>query len=131
LQRHPDKTFIGRISRGFEFLGYAFSSSGLRIARKAVIRFAGRINRLYEYGAGAVRFGEYAQRWWRWVRAGVQLRGSGKVGEGSLSGLSQSDHNSSYGCHVISFEIYMPVSRMKTGPLYICLFRLIGGDVCL
>ncbi len=24
LEKHPDKTFIGRISRGFDFLGYNF-----------------------------------------------------------------------------------------------------------
>ena len=30
--KHPDKTFIGRIVRGFDFLGYWFSPAGLAIA---------------------------------------------------------------------------------------------------
>jgi hypothetical protein len=34
LEKHPDKTFIGRIGRGFDFLGYAFSRGALRVARQ-------------------------------------------------------------------------------------------------
>ena len=33
LEKHPDKTFIGRIERGFDFLGYSFSRGPLRGAR--------------------------------------------------------------------------------------------------
>ncbi len=29
LEKHPDKTFIGRIERGFDFLGYHFGPEGL------------------------------------------------------------------------------------------------------
>ncbi len=29
LEKHPDKTFIGRIERGFDFLGYHFGPAGL------------------------------------------------------------------------------------------------------
>jgi len=32
VEQHPDKTFIGRISRGFDFLGYAFTPAGLEVA---------------------------------------------------------------------------------------------------
>ena len=28
VEKHPDKTYIGRISRGFDFLGYTFSPAG-------------------------------------------------------------------------------------------------------
>ena len=34
LEKHPDKTFIGRIERGFDFLGYHFSPAGLSVPRK-------------------------------------------------------------------------------------------------
>ncbi len=33
LEKHPDKTFIGRIEKGFDFLGYHFSRSGLSVAK--------------------------------------------------------------------------------------------------
>jgi hypothetical protein len=32
LEKHPDKTFIGRIERGFDFIGYHFSPDGLTAA---------------------------------------------------------------------------------------------------
>ncbi len=71
LVLHPDKTFIGRIARGFDFLGYWFTPEGLGIAWKSVERFAERVSQLYEQGAGENRIGEYVRRWWRWVRSGV------------------------------------------------------------
>ncbi|MCP4109361.1 MAG: hypothetical protein GY749_28200 [Desulfobacteraceae bacterium] len=58
--KHPDKTFIGRISRGFDFPGYQFSSGGLvGVDAKTVERFAERVSRLYEQGADLGRIGEY------------------------------------------------------------------------
>ena len=79
LERHPEKTFIGRISRGFDFLGYAFTPARLGIAPKTFERFVERMTRLYEQGAGTVRIGEYARRWWRWVRAGLGVKIMGAV----------------------------------------------------
>ncbi len=33
---HPDKTFIGPIERGFDFLGYHFGPEGLSVAKNTV-----------------------------------------------------------------------------------------------
>jgi len=66
VEKHPDKTFIGRIERGFDFLGYRFSSAGLGIAPQTIERFKARMARLHEQGADEVRIGQYAERWWRW-----------------------------------------------------------------
>jgi hypothetical protein len=71
VEKHPDKTFIGRISRGFDFLGYWFTPSGLGIAQKTVERCLAKVSRLYEQGASVGRIGEYLGRWWQWVRSGV------------------------------------------------------------
>lgn len=65
VEQHPDKTFIGRITRGFDFLGFHFSATGLSLARQTVDRFAERIHRHNAQGADAVRIGEYAKRWGR------------------------------------------------------------------
>ena len=35
--KHPDKTFVGRIARGFEFLGFAFSDGGVWVATDALV----------------------------------------------------------------------------------------------
>ena len=74
LEKHPDKTSIGRIAHGFTFLGYTFSPAGLGIAPQTIGRCVERIAQLYEHGTDALRIGEYARHWWRWVRAGVTLR---------------------------------------------------------
>ncbi|MCT7969938.1 hypothetical protein NG799_26855 [Laspinema sp. D1] len=37
MEKHLDKAFIGRRSRGFDFLGYWFSPSGLGVAQKTVV----------------------------------------------------------------------------------------------
>jgi hypothetical protein len=80
MEQHPDKTFVGRISRGFDFLGYRISPAGLiGLARQSVQQTVERINRLYEQGVGRgcstrvteIRIGQYVRRWWAWVRGGM------------------------------------------------------------
>ena len=39
VEKHPDKTFIGRIAKGFDFLGYSFEPKGLSIAPKTLANF--------------------------------------------------------------------------------------------
>ncbi len=62
-KKHPDKTFIGKINQGFDFLGYNFSREGVKIADKAWVKHAKRIARLYEQGADKDRIGQYTRRW--------------------------------------------------------------------
>jgi hypothetical protein len=53
LEKHPDKTFIGKIERGFDFLGYHFGPSGLTVAEPTLRRFIETASRLYEQDARA------------------------------------------------------------------------------
>jgi hypothetical protein len=39
LEKHPDKTAIGRIEKGFDFLGFHFSPEGLSVAEKTIEKF--------------------------------------------------------------------------------------------
>ena len=71
VEKHPDKTFIGRISRGFDFLGYWFSPTRFGVARKTVERMLDKVSRLYEQGADDIRVETYLKRWWQWVRSGI------------------------------------------------------------
>ena len=48
MKQHLDKTFIGRISRGFDFLGYHFSTETLQLAKVTVRKHVERYCRLYE-----------------------------------------------------------------------------------
>jgi len=47
VQTHPGKTFLGRTSRGFDFLGYRFGAGGvIAVAQATVERFVAKATRL-------------------------------------------------------------------------------------
>ncbi len=77
LEKHPDKTFIGRTESGFDFLGYHFRPGQLSVAGKTIERFVARAIRLYEQEPGEAcvssRFGLYVRRWVRWASAGLPV----------------------------------------------------------
>jgi RNA-directed DNA polymerase len=72
VEQHPDKTLIGRISRGFDFLGCAFTPARLEVHTPAVERCVERVSRLYERGVDLVHIGAYARRCLRWARVSVR-----------------------------------------------------------
>ena len=85
VARHPDKTFIGRIERGFDFLGYFFSRGPLRLAQRTLQNHKTRLHRLYEHQKAAPdiadRLDEYVTRRKRWCWAGLgALRGDADFG---------------------------------------------------
>jgi RNA-directed DNA polymerase len=98
VSQHPDKTFIGRIERGFDFLGYYFCRGPLRLAQRTLQNHATRLHRLYEQQktapAGAVRLDEYVTRWKRWCRAGLEgLDRSGLSPAGSFASDSETSES--------------------------------------
>ncbi len=70
VETHPEKTFVGRISRGFDFLGYHVTPHVLSMATTTWAACAARANQLYEHGASLRRIGQYVRRWERWARSG-------------------------------------------------------------
>ena len=75
MKQHPDKTYIGWIEKGFNFLGYHFSRKPLSLAVKTVRNFEAHLHRLYEQRKtapeGAVVLGDYVTRWPCWTQAGL------------------------------------------------------------
>jgi RNA-directed DNA polymerase len=88
VEQHPDKTFIGRVSKGFDFLGYHFMDGMVRVAKKTVEKFVRRVERLatipartkrcksqlYEQAPRDKRSREvefYVKRFVRWTTAGL------------------------------------------------------------
>jgi len=70
VEKHPDKTFIGRIEKGFDFLGYHFSREGLTVAKDTLERFVERATRLYEQEQQQTPLlGLYVRRWMAWAGA--------------------------------------------------------------
>ncbi len=74
VEQHPDKTFIGRVERGFDFLGYFLKLGILRVSRGTFERFTERTSRLYEQGADYLRIGEYVKHWLKWAKSGLARR---------------------------------------------------------
>jgi hypothetical protein len=80
VEKHPDKTYIGKIENGFDFLGYHFNGSQLTVAVKTVEKHVLHHRQLYEQlrmkKATSIEMasilGLYVRRWQRWAAAGLQ-----------------------------------------------------------
>jgi hypothetical protein len=80
-EQHPDKAFVGRVSRGFEFLGYAITTPGIvGVAKRTWERFVECVARLYEQGADSARIADYVRRWRVWVLSRLRAVACGGVG---------------------------------------------------
>ena len=89
LEKHPQKTFVGKVERSFDFLGYHFRAGGLSVATKTLEHFVSRAARLYEQEpepSGVSRLGLYVKRWRQWVLSGLGPWG----GELSAAGFGAS-----------------------------------------
>ena len=70
LRLHGSKRLIGKLSKGFDFLGYrVVPGRRLRSSAESKRRFAEKFRRLYEQGASSMRLWRYAERWCRWRRS--------------------------------------------------------------
>ncbi|WP_370446906.1 MULTISPECIES: reverse transcriptase domain-containing protein [Lelliottia] len=88
---HPDNTFTGRVSRGFDWLGVEFNDHGATgISTRAREHHHERCQRLYEQAlrreegidAALARVQDYRKRWLQW--ADGLLRNAGLAPSGSL-----------------------------------------------
>ena len=88
VEQHPDKTFIGRVERGFDFLGSVMKPAGLEMAPRAIEHCVERVPRLDEQGADLIRIGAYLKRWSSWAKSGLSLDG-GQFVERAMEAISQ------------------------------------------
>ncbi len=77
LAQHPDKTFIGRIIKGFDFLGYQFGKYYLTPSKRTQANHTRLYLRLYEqkkrHPQWMAFLNKYRQRWLFWVYAGISV----------------------------------------------------------
>ena len=71
ITKHPDKTEMGRVERGFDFLGYHYSSDGLSVAKVTFERCSAKIAVLYEQRANREARQQFVRRFVIWLNAGV------------------------------------------------------------
>ena len=74
-----DKCFVGRVEKGFDFLGYRIHRGRkLRPALQSLNRLIERARRLHEQGADEDRLRQYVRRWFTWLGSGLHGRVSTK-----------------------------------------------------
>ena len=66
VEMHPDKTFIGKVIKGFDFLGFHITPTDVTVSNVALSRHEQKMARLYEQGASATRIRAYRKRWLAW-----------------------------------------------------------------
>ena len=75
LEQHPDKTTIGRITHGFDFLGYQFGQEKITVSKRTLENHIRRITQLYEQKKHLPNWqmllDDYRRRWVTWVYAGI------------------------------------------------------------
>ncbi len=64
---HPNKTFIGPIKRGFDFLGIHFNPKGASLSQNTVQRHQQQKDQRYAQGVSSSRIGDYCKRWIAWA----------------------------------------------------------------
>lgn len=67
LKVHPDKTFIGRVTLGFSFLGYWLTPHDCRVSLLSLYRCLTKSCRLLERNHSWERLETYWQYWHRWA----------------------------------------------------------------
>ena len=73
LHLHRVKRFIGRVTQGFDFLGYQIRAGArLRPSAEGLRRLRERASRLYEREGDWQRLRQYVQRWQRWHHGGLR-----------------------------------------------------------
>ncbi|MCK5921490.1 MAG: group II intron reverse transcriptase domain-containing protein, partial [Methylococcales bacterium] len=64
---HPDKTYLGKAQKGFDFLGFRVTPTSTHPSTQSVSRRDKKITQLYEQGASKRRIGLYLSRWLGWA----------------------------------------------------------------
>ena len=69
----PDKTYLGKAQKGFDFLGKRIHPTGILPSASALSPLHTKTVRLYEQGASTQRIGKYWVRWLGWAFGAVAI----------------------------------------------------------
>lgn len=68
LKMHPDKTYLGAMKKGFNFLGVHFGAQP-EISKTSLEKHHVKIAQRYAQGASEASIGKYVARWTSWCRS--------------------------------------------------------------
>ena len=68
-----DKTWIGRVAKGFDFLGYRLSPDEVSVAVRSFKRMTEKLKLLVDQDADQARRRSYVTHWIKWAQSGVAL----------------------------------------------------------
>ena len=71
LTTRPEKTDVGLIQKGFNFLGYRITREGLSLSRISLSRLRERVRQLYEQTKCQTRLAAYLTRFYNWAKGGL------------------------------------------------------------
>jgi hypothetical protein len=75
VEQAPDKTFIGRIEKGFDFLGYQFGQEKITVSKRTLQNHIRRLMQLYEQKKHLPNWkmllDDYRQHWVTWVYSSI------------------------------------------------------------
>jgi RNA-directed DNA polymerase len=75
VEQAPDKTYISKISKGFDFLGYQFGKEKITVSKRTLESHIRRLTQLYEQKRSHPNWmallDDYRQRWVTWVYSGI------------------------------------------------------------
>ena len=79
VEKHPDKTFIGKKEKGFTFLSYFITPEKMRLgpAQETLQRHLDEFNRLY--GESGQPTGNYQKRWFGRYEGGLKEQEKGRI----------------------------------------------------
>jgi hypothetical protein len=75
-KKHPDKTFIGKIERGFDYLGYRFGPGVLKLADTTIECFVAHNEQGRRERRKAPLLGRCIRRWRGWAKGGIMGTGT-------------------------------------------------------
>ena len=71
LTTRPEKTDVGLIQKGFNFLGYRITRKGLSLSRMSLSRLRERVRQLYEQTKCQTRLAAYLTRFYNWAKGSL------------------------------------------------------------
>lgn len=94
FRQHPDKTFIGRTAKGFDWMGAQLGASGVTgVAPRALANHRAKVRRLYEQTwlsriTRQAKVSVYRARWIKWALVVLGAHGAGAHAVALVPGLS-------------------------------------------